>query len=88
MRGKLALAGFNDSRADAGSWLDAVYAIVADAPHEVIKEMYKQITLAGARIAPDRDTWGLLPEHQAIAGGMKPGDDQAVPPMPRGDRRE
>jgi hypothetical protein len=60
------------SRAPASTYLDAIYAIVADAPHEVLKEMAKQLTIAGAKIAPDRETWGLLPEHQMLAGDMKP----------------
>lgn len=86
MRGRLALAGMTeDSRVPVSRYLDALYAIVADAPHDVLKELAKNLTIAGARIAPDRDTWGLLPEHQALQGALKPQAD--VPRMSRGDRR-
>lgn len=86
VRGRLALAGLDDSRVHASTYCDAIYAIVADAPHDVLDELLKQLTVSGAAAAPDRDTWGLLPEHQAIAGALKPADNQAVPRMQRGDR--
>lgn len=86
VRGRLVLAGLGDPRAPASDYLDALYAIVADAPHDVLKELAKQITIAGAKLAPDRDTWGLLPEHQALAGAMKPAAE--IPRLPRGDRAD
>lgn len=46
-------------------WLDAVYAVLMNAPHETLSKMNDKIVLLSARIRPDRETWGLLPEHQA-----------------------
>lgn len=86
VRGRLALAGLDDSRVPASRYCDAIYAIVADAPHDVLKDLFKQLTIQGAAAAPDRDTWGLLPEHQMLAGGLKPAEHQQVPRLPRGDR--
>jgi hypothetical protein len=51
-------------------WLDALYALWTSAPHEVLKEARKVLDRHSVRIAPDRDTWGLLPEHVAQMGGF------------------
>lgn len=51
-------------------WLDAVYAAWLDAPHDKLEKTFKQLTLAAARIRPDRSTWGKLPEHRALGKGL------------------
>lgn len=81
VRGKLAIAGL-DLRTPLATWLDAVYAIVADAPHEVLEKLWPKLTSAAARVKPDRETWGVLPEHQQLMqpliqgqGGVPRGQD-------------
>lgn len=69
VRGQLALHGL-DFRVPVAGWLDAVYAIVATAPFDVLKTMDEKLTVAHARIAPDRETWGLLPEQQRLSRGL------------------
>lgn len=51
-------------------WLDAVYALWLSAPHEALKEGRKVLDRHTDRIAPDRETWGLLPQHMEQAAGM------------------
>lgn len=63
MNGKLALAGV-DLRTPFDVWLDAVYAVLMEAPHEALAKMRDQVVIQSARLRPDRETWGLLPEHQ------------------------
>jgi hypothetical protein len=63
VNGKLALAGV-DLRTSFDVWLDAVYAVLMEAPHEALAKMRDQIVIQSARLRPDRETWGLLPEHQ------------------------
>lgn len=78
VRGKLTLAGL-DTRVDADSYLDAVYATVAEAPGEVLDKMMRKIVEVRARVAPNRDTWGLEPEHRAMSSGLMPDtEDEAV----------
>lgn len=74
VRGKLALAGINLS-ADLGTWLDAVYAVWIDAPHELLEKANAQMVRTQARIRPEeaRETWGLRPEHRAMAGRLGSG---------------
>jgi hypothetical protein len=50
-------------------WLDAVYASIADAPHEVLERLETHLVTTSALADPQgaRDTWGLLPEHQLHA---------------------
>jgi hypothetical protein len=69
VRGKLTLAGL-DPRDPAGSVLDAIYAIVADAPHDMIEKWDKKLIMEGAKAWPERDTWGVLPEHRRLSGGL------------------
>jgi hypothetical protein len=71
VRGKLAFADIRET-AEVGVWLDAVYAAYADAPHEVLVKLNKQMVVKGAMIDPDeaRKTWGVAPEHVAMAGGL------------------
>lgn len=61
----MALAGI-DLRVSAACWCDAVWAIIVDAPHKALESAEQQMTIAAARAKPDRDTWGVLPEHQAL----------------------
>lgn len=85
VRGKLALAGV-DLSVDVGTWLDAAWACVIDAPYEALKAAMQQMTKGMARIRPEaaRATWGLLPEHQAAAGrlGQGPGLEAGAANMP------
>lgn len=86
MRGKLAFADI-DATAELGVWLDAVYAAYADAPHRVLTELNKQMVIKEAMIDPDeaRKTWGIRPEHVAMAGnlgrgpGVESGNVAALP---------
>lgn len=65
VNGQLALARM-DSRVPAGTWLDAVYAIITTAPHELLEKLHGQITIKSARLRPDRDSWGMLPDQVAM----------------------
>lgn len=69
VRGQLELAhvGLNTP---LDRWLDAVYAAWLNAPHDRLEAAHKQVTLAAARLRPDRETWGLLPDHQALSRGL------------------
>lgn len=73
--GKLALAGVDPSRVPLATYLDVLYAIVMEAPHTALEKTYDQIVIQAARMNPDRETWGLLPEHQALTQktlGLRP----------------
>lgn len=48
------------------TWLDVAYATFIDAPHEILGKMHDHMVLTAARNNPDRETWGLLPEHQEM----------------------
>lgn len=77
MRGKLTLAGVDESRVSAARWLDAVYAILMTAPAESLEKMQDQLTLKTNVVRPDRATWGLTPEQiemqsRLTAGGQVP----------------
>ncbi|MDF2822809.1 MAG: hypothetical protein K0R68_217 [Mycobacterium sp.] len=80
VRGKLALAGL-DLSADLGVWLDAVYAVWIDAPHEMLEKAQATMVRQIARLRPEeaRETWGLRPEHQAMAGKLGKGAQGAAP---------
>lgn len=90
MRGKLALADIGETTA-LSVWLDAVYASYAEAPHEVLTNLNKQMVIKGAMIDPDeaRETWGVAPEHVAMAGnlgrgpGLEAGNAAAMAPQTR-----
>jgi hypothetical protein len=71
VRGKLALAGV-DLSSDLRTWLDAAWACYIDAPVDTLKGASHEMTKAMARVRPEtaRETWGLLPEHQAAAGRL------------------
>lgn len=89
MRGRLALADI-DATADLGPWLDAVYAAFADAPHDVLDKLNREMVVKSAMIDPEeaRATWGTLPEHRAMAGnlgrgaGLEAGNANGLPPTP------
>lgn len=70
VRGRLALAGL-DLSVDAGTYLDAIHAIAAEVPVETLEKMMSEIVKHNARVAPDRETWGLLPEHQRMSAGLQ-----------------
>lgn len=90
MRGRLALADI-DATVPADVWLDAVYAAYADAPHQVLENLNRQIVIKEAMIDPDgaRETWGRRPEHTALAGklgrgaGVEAGGQAAMAPPTR-----
>lgn len=66
VRGRLALAGV-DLRTELGTWLDAVYALWIDQPGaDVLTSASRALVIASAKAAPDRETWGALPEQQAL----------------------
>lgn len=90
IRGRLHLAGI-DLRGDVGSWLDAVYVIIAESGpvSEVLTKLDKQLMMMGGQIYPERESWGLSPRQQQMARGLV--DDQDGPLIPRtkrGDGRE
>ena len=80
--GKLSLAGI-DSRAPVSTYLSAVYAIVAEAPHEVLERLMGYMVTQSAIIAPDRENWGVLPEHQAMSRGLTTDARQGAPDAQR-----
>lgn len=86
MRGRLALAdiGLNTP---LDVWLDAVYAVSVEAPYEALEKLNKQMIVKSAMVDPEaaRETWGALPEHQAMAGKL--GRQAAPPPVPGVQRR-
>lgn len=87
--GKLGLAGF-DLSTPLHVWLDAVYALWADAPHKLLEEAMKRFAIQEAKIDPERAraTWGLRPEHQAASRGFGQqggyGEADKVPRLPTG----
>lgn len=69
LRGALLLNRI-DLHTPLDQWLDQVYALWADAPHEVLSKARKVIDQHSATIAPDRDTWGTTPEQLAQMGNF------------------
>ena len=72
IRGRLALAGI-DSRASLKTYVDATWAIIADAPYERLEKIQDKLIVAEAMANPEaaRETWGILPEHQRSAAGAE-----------------
>lgn len=68
VQGKLAMAGL-DTHAPLTTYLAAVYAILAEAPHDRLEGLMDRMITGSAMADPDgaRDTWGLQPEHLARA---------------------
>jgi hypothetical protein len=69
VRGQLALHRV-DLRDDGARVLDMIHALIATAPGEVLEKLDKELVMKGARAYPDRDSWGVLPEHQRMSGGL------------------
>lgn len=74
VRGKLALAGL-DLSTPLPDWLDAVWAAYIEAPYGVLEKANAEMVKAQARVRPEeaRETWGMLPEHRAMAGNLGQG---------------
>lgn len=51
---------------------DVLYVILTEIPHEVLSRLRNGIITAEAIADPvrARETWGLLPEHQAMTAGL------------------
>lgn len=49
-------------------WVDAIYATLATAPTDVLKQLEQQLVINSALADPEgaRASWGLLPEHQMV----------------------
>lgn len=70
LRGRLVLAGVG-LHTPLADWLDAVYAAYLDGPEEtVLKKAHQQTVIGAARLRPNRDTWGLEPDHVALGQGL------------------
>jgi hypothetical protein len=88
INGKLTLADI-DLSTPLPDWLDSVYALYCEAPHELLEKMNKQMVINTARLRPEeaRETWGLRPEHVAMAGqlgrgaGAEAGGRHGAPPV-------
>lgn len=86
IQGRLALAGV-DLHTPVANWLDAVWAVYVDAPHSLLKDLAKERVVRAAQLRPDRETWGRLPEHQALGAGLvrdesaTPGRGVSLPPQ-------
>lgn len=64
---------------------DVIYVILTEIPHETLVRLRDGLTTAEALIDPvrARETWGLLPEHQAMSAGLQdapPAEGQPLPP--------
>lgn len=81
IRGRLGLAGV-DLSTPLDVWLDAVYAAFADAPHEHLEKLMSAVVKAEVKLRPEdaRATWGLLPEHQVLSGGLAGKGSGHAPP--------
>jgi hypothetical protein len=77
IQGRLALAGV-DLHAPVATWLDAVWAVYVDAPHQLLEKMAKERVVRAAQLRPDRETWGKLPEQRALGAGLVQEDGSAA----------
>jgi hypothetical protein len=82
LAGQLALNRIT-TREPASVWLHAVYAIVASAPMDVLKAMDDKLIGLSARADPNRETWGLTPEHQRAMSRLVREKDGDIPPPPK-----
>lgn len=73
-----------DLRVSAACWFDAVWSILMDAPGDRLQKASDQMTLAQNRARPDRETWGMTPEQQAM---MQRAVNQPAAPPARPTRR-
>lgn len=71
-RGRLALAGIG-LHTPLRDWLDAVYAIWLDAPSEKFEKASRTMVISSAKLRPNRETWGITPEQQALGGKLQAG---------------
>ena len=62
----------NESRLPVGDWMDAMYAIVTEIPHERLEKLRDSMTTVEAQIDPKRarETWGLTEDHLAMSGSL------------------
>jgi hypothetical protein len=51
---------------------DVIYVILTEIPHDTLVALRNGLTTAEAIVDPvrARETWGLLPEHQAMSAGL------------------
>jgi hypothetical protein len=90
VRGKLALADI-ELASPLASWLDAVWAAYAEAPHELLQKLNAELVKKSAMLDPEeaRATWGVAPEHVAMAGrlgrgrGLEAGEHAGTAPQVR-----
>lgn len=63
----------DESRLDAGDWMDAMYAIVPEIPDEKLRKLRDAMTTSEALIDPKRarETWGLAEDHVAMSGVLE-----------------
>lgn len=69
---------------DLSVWLDAVYAAWVDTPFDQLDKINQQWVKQVARLDPEeaRKTWGMRPEHLAMAGNLGKGADVRKPADP------
>lgn len=65
-------------------WCDVVHVILTEVPHDRLKALRDGFTTADAVVDPKRarETWGLLPEHVAMAGALESADIADAVPAP------
>jgi hypothetical protein len=65
VRGKLFMAGIDD-RIPIATALDVLQVVIMEVPTDDLRKWRRELDRALWRVRPpDRDTWGLLPEHVA-----------------------
>lgn len=66
-------------------WCDAVYAILAEVPHDVLTRLRDRMTTVEAIIDPvrARETWGQTADHVAMAGTLETDGPAETRPAPR-----
>lgn len=69
MKGRIALAGLDESRLELGTYLDIVWVILTEIPHETIEKLVESVQKAEALIDPvgTRKTWGQTEEQLDMA---------------------
>lgn len=67
----MALGGI-DPRVEAIDYLDALWAIIVDAPVDHLIKLQDRMTVEVARADPERarEDWGARPEHQRASSGL------------------
>jgi hypothetical protein len=65
VRGRMHMAGIRHDT-DARVALDVLTVIALEVPRQALQQLRTNVERASWDIAePDRETWGLLPQHQA-----------------------